>query len=228
MALYVIGDLHLSQSVDKSMDVFPGWENYTQRILKNWNNTVSTDDTVVLAGDISWGMNMEESMADFRLLEALPGNKIILKGNHDYWWGSLTSMYRALSKEGITSIDFLHNNSYIVEGKAICGSRGWMFEDGETHDAKIIRRETFRLEASLDSVTDPEAEKILFMHYPPLFTDQIIEPFIETMQSHGVSRCYYGHIHASGHNYAKEGVHHGIEFTLISADYLDFTPALVE
>lgn len=227
MALYTIGDLHLSQTADKSMDVFEGWENYTQRIKENWNALVAPEDTVVLAGDISWGMNMEEAMADFLLIDALPGQKIILKGNHDYWWASVTSMHRAFEEHGITTIDFLHNNSYSIDGMAICGSRGWLFEDEEPHDAKIIRRERIRIDNSLNSVSENTAEKVLFLHYPPVFGDQVQEPFIEVMQKHGVKRCYYGHIHGPGHQYAVTERRYGIEFHMVSADYLNFTPLLV-
>ena len=223
MAIYAIGDLHLSLAAGKPMDVFEGWENYTQRIVDNWSSIVKPEDTVVLVGDISWGMDMKEAMPDFKLIEDLPGEKIILKGNHDYWWGSVTSMHKAFEENNITTIKFLHNNSYIVEGIGLCGSRGWMFESGQEHDAKIVRREAMRIEASLSSVKE-DVERIMFLHYPPVYSNQELPEFIEVMQKYNVKRCYYGHIHAAGHKFAVNGEKYGIMFKMLSADYVDFTP----
>lgn len=227
MALYVIGDLHLAFGVEKPMDIFGGWEGYMEKIEENWLITVKPEDTVVLAGDTSWGMSLEQSLPDFKFIDNLPGKKLILKGNHDYWWGSVTSMKNFFEKHSITTIDFLHNNSFIVEGKAVCGSRGWMFEDGAEHNEKIIKREAIRIEASLKSVKE-DAEKVLFLHYPPLYGSQELTEYINIMQEHGVKRCYYGHIHGRGHTSAVVGERYGIEFFMISSDYLGFMPKIVK
>ena len=227
MAIFTIGDLHLSFGSAKPMDVFRGWEGYQERIREHWLSHVSPGDTVVLAGDTSWGMTMEEAMRDFLWLEELPGKKLLLKGNHDYWWGSVTSMKRALAEQGITSLDFLHNNSFFAEGLNLCGSRGWLFETGERHDEKIIRREAGRIEASLKSAV-PGFPCVLFLHYPPVYGNQEMALFLDLMRTYGIRRCYYGHIHgAGGHRYAVDGVYAGLEFRLISADYLRFAPAKV-
>lgn len=224
MAVYAIGDLHLSHGVEKPMDVFSGWENYMERIEENWAKTVSEEDTVVLVGDTSWAMKMEEAIADFQVLDKLPGTKLVVKGNHDFWWGSVTSMYQALEEAGISSIRFLHNNHYVVDDLAICGSRGWLFEDGAEHDVKIVRREAIRLENSLQSVADPQLEKVVFIHYPPIYSTQEIPEFLDVMNKFHVRQCYYGHIHGEGHRYATQGNYKGIHYTMISADYLGFTP----
>lgn len=223
MSIYVIGDLHLAKAVEKPMDIFGGWDRYMERIEENWKNNVKEDDTIVLAGDISWAMDMKQSIPDFQFIHELPGSKIILKGNHDYWWGSLTAMYRELEKHNIDSIQFLHNNSYIVDGVALCGSRGWMFETGEDHNEKIINREALRIEASLKDAPK-DAEKILFLHYPPIYGEQELTEYISIMQEYDVKECYYGHIHGKGHAFAFEGERHGITFKMISADYIDFNP----
>ncbi len=154
MAVYTISDLHLSLSGDHSMDVFPGWQGYVERIEQNWREHITDADTVVLPGDTSWGLSLEESLADFAFIDRLPGKKILLKGNHDYWWTTKNKMERFFSEHGLNSLQILHNNSVVVEGMAICGSRGWLFETGEAFDAKIINREAIRLELSL-----AEAEK---------------------------------------------------------------------
>ena len=139
MSIFTIGDLHLSFGADKPMSVFPGWDNYEEKLRANWERRVTEDDTVIILGDTSWGMTLEQAAPDFLWLAKLPGRKILLKGNHDYWWGSVSSMERMLHQHGISGIEFLHNNSYEIDGINICGSRGWMFESGEEHDDKIIR-----------------------------------------------------------------------------------------
>ena len=140
MALYTIGDLHLSLSGDHAMDVFPGWERYVGRIEENWRAKICADDTVVLPGDTSWGMSLEGALADFKFLESLPGKKIMLKGNHDYWWTTKAKMEAFFSAHGLKSLQILNNNCVAVDGVAVCGSRGWLFETGEPFDDKIINR----------------------------------------------------------------------------------------
>ena len=163
MALYVIGDLHLSLSGDKTMDIFPGWKDYVSRIKENWLVKIRPEDTVVLAGDTSWGMSFNEAKADFAFIDALPGQKIILKGNHDYWWATMNKMNAFFQQSGFSTLHILHNNHYLVEGVCICGSRGWIFDQGEPADQKVIAREAGRLELSLQSAGDfPERRSLFF------------------------------------------------------------------
>ena len=222
MAVFVIGDLHLSFGSTKPMDIFPGWENYHERLRENWERRISPDDTIVLAGDTSWAMTIRQAIPDFIWLDRLPGKKLLLKGNHDYWWGSITSMNHVLLSHGITGISFLHNNSFFADGLNLCGSRGWLFETGQEHDTKIIRREAMRIEASLKSVKDKCAPVILFLHYPPVYADQEMPDFIQLMRSYGIECCYYGHIHGAGSRGAIEGMFRGIRLRLVSADYTGF------
>lgn len=226
MALYVIGDLHLSEKVSKPMDVFGGaWQDYTQKIIKNWYDTVKDTDTVVIAGDISWGISLDEALYDFKLIDSFPGKKILLKGNHDYWWETVTKMKKYFDKNGITTIDFLYNNSFEIDNKSVCGTRGWSPEEGDT-DRKMIAREAGRLDRSLSCAKDG-TEKIAVFHYPPIYDGGVIEPFIDVMQKHGVKRCFFGHLHGPSIARAVTGENFGINFQLVSADSLDFLPLYI-
>ena len=226
MSLFVLGDLHLSQQVEKPMDVFGGvWKNYTEKLVSNWTQTVTQDDTVVIAGDFSWAMTLNEALEDFRLIDSLPGKKILLKGNHDYWWDTVTKMKRFLKENGITSIDFLFNNSFEVDGVWVCGTRGWTIETGtcsET-DEKIIKREAGRLVRSLESAPC-DAEKIAVFHYPPIYENYKADAFIKILSEYSVKRCFYGHLHSASIKKAATGEYDGINFYLVSADALDFLP----
>ncbi len=224
MAVFVIGDLHLSTSVDKKMDIFKGWENYEERIALNWKESVSQKDTVILLGDTSWGMSLNEALSDFKLIDSLPGEKYLVKGNHDYWWESISKMRSFLCENGIKSIDFIHNNSIVRDGKSLCATRGWMMEDGEKSSAKLILREEGRLRMSLESAEDKNKERIAFLHYPPVFMGRETGNMISIMQQYGVKRCYYGHLHGKSHNMATQGQYKNIEFYLVSADFLKFKP----
>ena len=226
MALFAIGDPHLSLGSQKPMDIFAGWEGYAEKLAKNWRATVSPEDTVVLAGDISWGMSLEEALPDFEHINSVPGaKKLILKGNHDYWWSSVSKMNAFFDAHGLSSLHILHNNAYAAEGFAICGSRGWIFENGEAHDDKIINREAMRIEASLKAAAEIPGERMLFLHYPPVFAGQELTRFIELMRQYGITRCFYGHIHgAAGHKRAVKGQYMGVRFELVAADYLGFAP----
>jgi len=225
MSVYVIGDTHLSQSVDKPMDIFGGrWENYTKKLCDNWQNTVSDTDTVVIAGDVSWAMSLADAAADFKLIDSLPGKKLLLKGNHDYWWDTVSKMKRFLKENEIETIDFIFNNSFFEGGLWLCGTRGWMLEttSATEHDKKIIARECARLERSLASAGD--GEKIAFLHYPPIYDGNPAREFIDVMQRYGVKRCFYGHLHAGSIKNATVGTHFDINFSLVSADAIDFLP----
>lgn len=228
MALFVMGDLHLSLSSDKSMDIFGGWENYVERIKENWNREVSPEDTVVVPGDISWAMSMKEAGADFRYIHELPGRKIILKGNHDYWWTTAAKMNNFLAENGFDSIFILHNNHYAYENYGICGTRGWINDDSEPADAKVLAREAQRLETSIASAENAGLEPLVFLHYPPLYGNEYNPDLLEVMYRHNIKRCWYGHIHGrKGHQNAVNGERDGIVFQLVSADYVQFCPVKI-
>lgn len=224
MSLYTIGDLHLSFcDPAKTMEVFAGWENYQERIRMNWLNTVSNDDTVVLAGDISWGMSMQQAIPDFRFINELPGEKIILKGNHDYWWDTMRKMEKFFSDQGFGTIKLLHNNHYAYGEKGICGTRGWVSENGEAQDEKVLRREVQRLEISIKSALDAALEPVVFLHYPPIFAGNFNYDILEVLYRYRIKDCYYGHIHGrSAHELCVQGIYDDINFHLISGDYLQF------
>lgn len=226
MALYVIGDLHLSFGVEKPMDIFDGWKDYSARIERHWQKTVKPEDTVVIAGDISWGMTISETVKDFLFIEKLNGKKIILKGNHDYWWSSIKKTEDMFSENGIQSISILQNNSYEYGDIAICGTRGWINENGVKADSKIIAREALRLEMSIKSAS-PDKEKIVFLHYPPIFLEDSNKSILEVLHKYEIKRCFYGHVHGKACKNAVEGIVDGIEYKLISCDYLNFKPYLV-
>jgi predicted phosphohydrolase len=228
MAVFAIADLHLSFSADKSMHIFDGWNDYVRRIEKNWRQTVGGADTVVLAGDTSWGMTLDEAKADFEFLHSLPGQKVIIKGNHDYWWAGLGKMENFFLENRLDSLSILHNNCKAAGGIVICGTRGWVLEGDMPNDAKLAAREEGRLKASLNSATELPGEKVVFLHYPPVYRDSVAGGMLDLMIGSGVSRCYYGHLHAEARASAFEGRWLGIEFKLISADHLNFRPALVE
>lgn len=231
MSIYIIGDLHLSFSENKPMSIFgQNWEGHAEKIKKDWLEKVKPEDTVFLAGDFSWATYLEETYEDFCYLNALPGKKILLKGNHDYWWTTITAMKRYLQEKQIENIDFLFNNSFEIENKVFVGTRGWALLDSE-NSKKMIHREAARLELSLKSAIEQygeEKEIICIMHYPPIsnfyikneYTYESI--FFDIMKQYNVKKCYYGHLHSSSHKDAIEGKIEGITFKLISADYLDF------
>ena len=230
MALYVIADLHLSLGSDKAMDVFRGWENYVSRLEKHWRSVVKEDDTVVIAGDISWGMSLPESKRDFAFLDSLPGQKLLMKGNHDYWWTTKTQIEKFFAAEGFRTLRVLHNNAYLAEGKALCGTRGWLYNAEKEEDIKIVNREVGRLNASLDDAEKrfPEAERIVFLHYPPLYGAMECREILQVLQERQIRRCYFGHIHGSqASKRAIRGEWNGVELHLISADYMGFVPKLI-
>lgn len=232
MALFTLADLHLATGTDKPMDIFGGrWQGYTEKIIKNWRALVEPEDTVVLGGDISWGISLAEAQSDFALLESLPGKKHIVKGNHDLWWETASKMHRFLDENGFVSIDFLHNNCFFYENTALCGTRGWPFEEdfADPHNEKIFKRELLRLEASLKCGAAAQPDEIIcFLHYPPLYANFRCAEIVTLLQSYGVKQCCYGHLHSDSLKYAVEGVHDGIEWRLVSGDHVDFTPVLLK
>lgn len=229
MSIYVIADLHLSFTQNKPMNIFgDNWTNHEEKIKQDWLEKVKPNDTVILPGDFSWATYLEDTKLDFEYLHNLPGKKILLKGNHDYWWTTLTSMRKFISDNNFENIDFLYNNSYLVEDKIIVGTRGWVLQDTE-ESRKMINRENERLKLSLKSAIEnfgEDKEVIVFMHYPPLSSKNLLNnlhlEFYKTMKQYDVKRCYYGHLHGNSHKDAIEGEIGGIDFNLVSADYLDF------
>lgn len=225
MSLFAIADTHLSFGTDKPMDSFPGWNDYVDRIEKKWNKIVTDDDTVVIAGDISWAMNFDELKADFDFIERLNGKKIILKGNHDYWWNTSKKMNDFIESQRYKTISILFNNSYDVDGVSVCGSRGWLFDVDDEHDEKVLNREVGRLRLSLESAVNDEI--IVFLHYPPVTTDTKCDEILNLLKEYGIKKCYYGHLHGIAAKKAIDDVVDGIEFRLISCDRLGFVPKLI-
>ena len=226
MALYAIGDLHLSLTVNKPMDIFgPGWTDHVRR-LETAFSALNEDDVIVLCGDTSWGIDFAESLADFRFIDALPGKKLILKGNHDYWWNTASKMKKFFAENELNSLDIIHNNAFVYGDYAICGTRGWFYEEETSaHNAKVLSREVGRLEASLKAA---QGRSILaFLHYPPLYSGYRCPEIIEKLEEYSVERCYYGHLHGPTHKRAIEGRLGGVEYHLVSADYLGFVPQKV-
>lgn len=228
MALYAIADTHLSFGTDKPMNIFNGWQDYTQRLEKNWRKLVEEEDTVVIAGDISWGISFQESLADFQFLHALPGKKLILKGNHDYWWNSRKKMDEFFLENGLSSLTIVHNDAVRVGEITVCGTRGWFYDAEEDADKKIVNREVGRLNASLDYAARLGGEPVVFLHYPPLYDQMVCEEIYNVLKERGIRRCYYGHLHSLSIQKAVQGKWDNIEFRLISADALRFMPCLVE
>lgn len=236
MSVFVIADTHLSFGVDKPMDIFgKRWENYQQKLKDGWESVVSPSDTVIIPGDISWAMTLQEALPDFEFLNALPGEKILLKGNHDYWWQTQNKLNAFVADHGFNTVRFLYNNAHLAEDFIMCGSRGWYPDDREPKSLrdvdheKIVAREVMRLRRSLEegkriaSTQGTKKELVAFLHFPPYFTDYCCEELVEELVSAGVKRCYFGHIHG---NYSAPArlLYRGISFELVSGDYLGFIP----
>ena len=228
MALFTIGDPHLSFSVDKPMDIFKGWTDYVDRLKENWNSIVSEQDSVVIPGDISWAMNFEEAKKDFCFLnDELNGTKYILKGNHDYWWNTMNKMNKFLAENGFEKIKIVHNNAYKVEEFVIAGTRGWFYDDSADDIHKVILREAGRLRLSLSEAEKLEGEIIAFLHYPPLNEQQRCDEILDVLSSFPVKQCFFGHLHGFVAPGCAKIEDNGIKFSLVSADYLRFTPRLI-
>ena len=224
MALYAIGDLHLSLGAPKPMDVFGGaWVGYMDKLAEGVT-AITENDTTVLLGDLSWALDLEHCREDFAWIDRIPGRKIILKGNHDYWWSTVSKFNRFCKENGFSNMEILNNNHFEYEGWAICGTRGWFFEEERSgeHDEKVFKRELLRLEASLKSAGD--LPKMVFLHYPPRYKGYTCEPILELLKQYEVRKCFYGHLHSASHALAVEGLWDGVEYRLVSADRLDFKP----
>lgn len=228
MSLYAIGDLHLCLGAQKPMDIFGGaWIGYMDK-LKQGISAISASDTTVLLGDLSWALDLNEAKADFAWINEIPGRKIILKGNHDYWWSTAAKFHKFCEENGFSDIFILNNNYYEYGGYAICGTRGWFFEEERSgsHDEKVFKRELLRLEASLQAAGN--LPKIVFLHYPPKYKGYECPEIIALLNKYDVRQCFYGHLHGASHNLALEGPWDGVEYKLLSADKLDFIPYKVK
>ncbi len=224
MALYAIGDLHLSLSSNKPMEIFgENWRGHTEKLRAGFS-ALSEDDVCVICGDVSWGVGLDGTLEDFKFIDSLPGRKIVLKGNHDYWWSTAAKVKGFFAQNGINSVDILFNNSFTYGDWAICGTRGWFYEEerGDGHDKKIMRREVMRLETSLKAAGD--RPKLVFLHYPPIFQRYECTEILELLKEHGVRLCCYGHIHGRGRALAFNGWRDGTEYRLVSADNVGFAP----
>ena len=227
MAIYAISDLHLSFSTDKPMNIFGTiWENYEEKIKENWINKITDDDLVLLPGDFSWAMYLKDTVKDFEYLSKLPGKKLLLKGNHDYWWTTLTSMRNFLKDNKFENIDFIYNNSYEYEGNIIVGTRGWTLSDN-SEDKRLVKRELLRLELSIqDGIKKYGNEKpiIVCMHYPPVLKNSNYgrTEFTEVMKKYNVKKCIYGHLHGTSQTDVIKGIIEGIDYKMVSCDYTKF------
>lgn len=224
MALYAIGDLHLCLGAPKPMDVFGGaWIGYMDK-LQEGMSVIQEEDTTVLLGDLSWALGLDSAYDDFAWINRIPGKKIILKGNHDYWWSTAGKFYAFCEKNGFSNQFILNNNHYEYEGYAICGTRGWFFEEARSdcHDEKVFKRELLRLEASLKSAGD--LPKLVFLHYPPRYKGYTCNEILDLLARYDVRRCFYGHLHGPSHGLAMEGQWDGVGYKLVSGDRLNFVP----
>lgn len=223
--IYALADLHLDYTNEKSMEVFgQNWENYQERIFHNWNDVVGPDDTVLIPGDISWAMDLTHAYVDLEKIDQLNGQKILMKGNHDYWWTSLNK----IKNLDLSTMHYLQNNSFIIEGYDICGTRGWIPRDNKDftdHDEKVFTRELMRLENSIRA--SGNNKKIVMLHYPPINQDKTLNEFYDICKDNNVDYLIYGHLHGIGHSIIKEGNIGGIDIKCVAGDYINFTPVRI-
>lgn len=240
MSIFAISDLHLSTlaSTNKSMEVFGRrWDGYMTRIKNNWERLVTPSDTVIIPGDISWALSLDESVSDLKFIASLPGRKLLGKGNHDFWWGTMRKHYALFERVGITGIDFIFNNAFIAENLIIAGTRGWYYEEdaqSKTVNAdfeKLTKREAQRLRASLEQAKAikeeaPDADCAVFMHFPPFWNGKASEELMQILHEYSIRRVYFGHIHGN-YTLPPSFDYEDVRMTLISADYLDFIPKII-
>lgn len=227
MSIFAISDLHLSLGTNKPMDIFRGWENYTKKIVANWERIVAQQDIVIIPGDTSWATKLEETEKDFLFLDKLPGKKILLKGNHDYWWGTTAKISQFLEKNNFKTISILHNDAYFFDGVSICGTRGWLYDGTAQSDEKIILRECGRLETSIKKGIELGGELVVFLHYPPVYGEFLCEEIFQIIKKYQIKHIFYGHIHGAGFNKSLPE-YDGVKLHLVSCDCIDFTPILVD
>lgn len=234
MSLFAISDLHLSigEGINKPMEVFGArWGGYVDKLERNWRAVITKDDDIVIAGDISWALKLEDAETDLRFIDSLPGTKYIGKGNHDFWWSTASKMNAIFEKNGISTIKLLYNNAYELDDFIICGSRGWFADEtqqktvGDVDYEKIVNREVMRLKLSLDDAVRIRGERskeiLVFLHFPPVWNGVVCNAILEVLNEYGVKKCFFGHIHGN-YNIPRSFCHNGIEMTLTSADFLNF------
>ena len=239
MALFVISDLHLdTRTNEKSMEVFGDkWKNYTQRIKKNWSAVVSNSDTVIIPGDISWALTLQDSLTDLKWINDLPGKKILMKGNHDFWWNTVTKMKKFFAENQLNSFEILYNNSIETDKYILAGSRGWFVDKTIQNTSlttvdyeKILNREQIHLRMSLDAAKKIQAntqkEILVFFHFPPIWNDFECTEIINILKEYDIKRSFFGHIHGC-YNISSSFEHEGIQFKMVSADFLEFIPQIV-
>ena len=225
MALYAIGDPHLSLDGTKPMTVFGGWDDYVERLRTHWCRLVTDEDTVVIAGDVSWAMTLEGARADFAFLNELPGKKLLFKGNHDYWWTTRRKMDNFLSDEGFDTLRIVHNDAVAVDDRiAVCGSRGWFYDAEEDADRLVLMREAGRLRTSIHAAKETGLTPVVFLHYPPIYAGQVCDEIVDVLLQEEIRYCYYGHVHSHGIRQAFNGTLDGVRYQLISADAVGFCP----
>lgn len=228
MSLYAIADLHLSLGTNKPMDIFNGWNDYEKRLEKNWRALITDNDTVVIPGDISWAMKLKETYADFKFINELPGKKLFLKGNHDYWWETRRKIENYLNENNFNTIDIVFNSAVVVDEYAVCGTRGWFYDAESDSDKKVLNREVGRLRTSITEAIKTGKQPIVFLHYPPVYGSERCSEILDVLKEYDIKKCYYGHLH--GPNVTRNAVtgeFEGINFQLVSSDYVKFMPMLV-
>jgi len=240
VSVFTIADLHLSTASDHEMDVFGSrWQDYTKKIVKNWRAVIRDEDTVILPGDISWAMNLNEAKGDFALLDSLPGKKLLGKGNHDFWWATVSKMKKFFEQSGFQTLDILYNNAHVLEDRIVCGTRGWFPDEskqitvGEVDFDKIVNREVGRLTLSLNDANSKQRQHVqehgeqlpiqVFLHFPPVWAGMEMTALIDVLKEYNIEQVFFGHIHSS-YAYPASFVHKGIKFTLTSSDFLSFYP----
>lgn len=228
MSLYTISDLHLSLGSQKPMDIFEGWSDYVEKIKNNWQNKIGENDTIVIPGDVSWAMSLQEFKNDAAFLESLPGKKMIIKGNHDFWWSTVSKMNHFLMENNFASISIIHNNSAAVGSAAVCGTRGWFYDQQDSLDKKIMLREVGRLRLSLESAAASRLEPIVFLHFPPVYGNYECTEITDLLSKYPVRRCYYGHLHGRAAQRAFSGEYKGILYKLVSCDSIGFNPIKIK
>lgn len=224
MRIFTIADLHLPLGVNKPMDIFGGWDDYVNRMHDNWQKIVSPQDIVVVPGDISWALKLEQTFKDFEFINALNGTKVFIKGNHDLWWSTRSKVEKFWSDNGFGTLHLVQNDCYRIGESAVCGTRGWINDDSEPADAKVIAREAIRLDMSIASAVSQGLRPIVFLHYPPLYANNCNLDILEVLHKYNISHCFYGHLHGNTHAFAINGTRDGITYQLISADFLQFAP----
>ncbi|MCD1147224.1 metallophosphoesterase [Peptoniphilus sp. KCTC 25270] len=231
--IWAIGDLHLDHTGQKPMDIFGGnWANHEERIFTFWKENIKEEDTVLIVGDISWALRLEDSVPDLERIHHMPGTKLLIKGNHDYWWSSLAK----LNNLDLHSLHYIFNTGRVINGVGYCGTRGWSDIDSNSfdeQDEKIYKREMDRLNRSIDAMEElgkenPIHTRIAMIHYPPFSSKGEPNDFAKILSERGIDLCIYGHLHAYGHKYIVEGEFDGVRYQCVSSDYIDFQPVKLE